>query len=76
MSQLLEIFYVDTLYRLLRDMGFMEARLSKIEGSGELGSRLVEIVKQKVLVSDVAVASEGRGTSLEAPRPSGDGTKR
>ena len=73
---MLEISFVDTLYRLLRDIEFMEARLSKLEGSGDLVSRLVEIVKQKALVSDVAVASEGRGKSLEAPRPSGDGTQK
>lgn len=52
----------------------MESRLSKLDGSGDLGSRLVKVVKEKALVSHPAAVADSRA-SFEVTRASGDGVK-
>jgi len=64
----------------LRDAEHFDARLSKIDGSGDLGAYVANIVKEKAIVAPVAApkapqpnppASESR-TSMEKPKPSAE----
>lgn len=53
---------------MLRDAEVFESRLSKIEGSGDLGSHIVDIVKSKPIGGNIgatttsAPAANGRGS--------------
>lgn len=42
---------------MLRDAEFFESRLSKIDGSGDVGSHIVDIVKSKPIASTSGAAT-------------------
>jgi hypothetical protein len=41
--------YVDRSYRMLRDAEHFRARLSKLDGAGDIGDMIVGIVEQKLI---------------------------
>lgn len=62
--------------RLLRDAELFESRIGKIEGAGDLGTYIVNIVKEKAVVqprqSGTTEGSESTENSTEAPKESAD----
>lgn len=46
------------LFRLLADAQYLDARLSKLDGSGDLGSYLVNMVDAKSVVAPAKPAAE------------------
>lgn len=60
-------FWLLTLARMMADAQFLNSRISKLEGAGDLGSHIVEIVKNKEVAVDSQQSqpsfSEKEGTS-------------
>ena len=42
----------------MKDAEFFDARLSKIEGAGELGQRIIDIVREKAISPPVVNGAE------------------
>jgi hypothetical protein len=45
-------FWLLTFARMLADAQFFDSRFGKIEGAGDFGSHIVEIVKSKAIIAD------------------------
>ena len=58
--------------RLKRDAEYLQTKLGKIDGFGDLGQRLVELVKQKKIATESKDATDSSGKSS----PDSNGSKK
>lgn len=66
-----------TICRLVADAQFFESRLSKLEGAGDIGEHILNVVKNKEVVSVSSPATTAKVDLPERPssgdRPNGVG---
>lgn len=62
---------MDIPYRMLRDVEQFKTKMSKIEGSGDLGERLVELIQAKSVTAQASNNGTATGPSKDQPGEEG-----